>query len=373
MNSDSSNIESMNPQNKESLLEKDTTDENQNAKEKEKENQNINPNNNNIYTKKIFKLIFFLFLLLINIFSYYYKNNSHHNDWIKNKTDNILEEETNEEKNKISDEQLINGDENDKQNQKNITYSKFGLNLDKEIDFNEPLIKVDSPLISDFEINITFTKNNLIKLFNKFWSMDKYQNVYDKENLIIDLDSEGSDFNNKEPLVKVVYRQKKSVFKENADLQTLIDLMYIPSIRTKWDNLLKEMELKDGDIDSNYIMNSFSKAPTFFMSDRECLEKRFVFKNKKGNAIYVMAISTPDNLFEVRKGYVRIFNYINFSKFVDEGDYFGFYYLSQSDFKITTPLFILKASLPKTLKSWHSEFEKFASEVKYNKETKSID
>ena len=360
-NSDPSNIESMNSQKIISLLEKTSPDENEqkNEQEKENENQNINQNKNDC-GKKIIKLIFFLLLILINVFSYYYKANSHHNDWTKNKTD-------------ATDDELINGEENKNENKKNITYSKYGLNLDKEIDFNEPLIKQDSPLISDFEKNIIFTKNSLIKLFDKYWNMDTYENIYNKENLIIDIDSKGTDLNNQLPLVKEAYRQKKSVFKENADLQTLVDLMYIPSIRTKWDKLLKDMELKDGNIDSNYVMSSFSKAPTFFMSDRECLEKKFVFKNKQGNAFYIMAISTPDDLFEVREGYVRIFNYINFYKIVDEGDYFGFYYLAQNDFKISTPLFILKASLPKTTKSWHSEFEKFVSEVKYNKETKSID
>ena len=358
-NSDSSNIESMDSQKNISLLEKPSTEENDQVKDNAKENQNINPKNNN-YIKKISKLIVFLLLLLINISSYYDKDNSHHTDWNQNKTE-------------TTDEELINDEENKNEKKKNITYSKFGLNIDKEIDFNDPLIKEDSPLISDFEKNIIFTKNSLMKLFNKYWNMDKYENIYNKENLIIDIDSKGTDLNNQLPLVKVSYRQKKSVFKENTDLQTLIDLIYIPEIRKKWDKLLKDMELKDGDIDSNYVMSSFSKAPTFFMSDRECLEKKFVFKNKKGNAFYVMAISTPDNLFEVRKGYVRIFNFINFYKIVDEGDHFGFYYLAQNDFKITTPLFILKATLPKTTKSWHSEFEKFASEVKYNKETKSID
>ena len=138
-NSDPSNIESMNSQKIISLLDKTSPDENEqkNEQKKENENQNINQSNNDC-GKKIIKLIFFLLLILINIFSYYYKANSHHNDWTKNKTD-------------ATDDELINGEENKNENKKNITYSKYGLNLDKEIDFNEPLIKQDSPLISDFE------------------------------------------------------------------------------------------------------------------------------------------------------------------------------------------------------------------------------
>ena len=87
-NSDTSNIESMNSQKIISLLDKTSPDENEqkNEQEKENENQNINQNNNDC-GKKIIKLIFFLLLILINVFSYYYKANSHHNDWTKNKTD----------------------------------------------------------------------------------------------------------------------------------------------------------------------------------------------------------------------------------------------------------------------------------------------
>ena len=87
------------------------------------------------------------------------------------------------------------------------------------------------------------------------------------------------------------------------------------------------MAIKDGIIGMNYVISSYSKTPTYFMSDRESLEKKFIFKNKEGNAFYIIATSIPDNLFEVRKGYVRVYNYINFNKVVDEGDYFGFYYI----------------------------------------------
>ena len=300
------------------------------------ENINKEKNNNKITgTKRLIKLILFLLLIITYILIYYYKDNLFYKK--------ILQ-----------------------------LYSKFGLNINKEIDFDEPLLKQDSPLISDFEKNITFTKNNFMKLFDKYWNMDKYSNIYNKDNLIIDLKPDGSDINNKFPLLKVSYRQKKSVFKENADLQTLIDLRYIPLIRTKWEKEIKEMTIKDGIIGMNYVISSYSKTPTYFMSDRESLEKKFIFKNKEGNAFYIIATSIPDNLFEVRKGYVRVFNYINFNKVVDEGDYFGFYYINQSDFKMFIPKFLFNAYLPYGYKNRHSKFEKFASEVKYNKQTKSI-
>ena len=299
------------------------------------------------------------------------QNNINNNNQEKNK-DILIENETKEEKNKITNEQLISEEEEKKENMKNILYSKFGLNLNKEIDFDEPLLKTDSPLICDFEKNIIFTKGNLIELFDKYWKIDKYKKIWDKDNLIIEINSEGTDINNKFNLIKVTYKQKKTEFNENCDIQTIIDFLYFPSLRLKWDKILKNFELIEGNIESNYIIRSLAKAPTFLMSERESLEKKFIFKNKDGNGMYIISSSIPDDLFETKKDVVRIFNYINYYKIVDEGDYFGFYSLNQTDFKMPIPQFLINVTLPTTTKNWQISLEQFAKEVKYDKETKSI-
>ena len=299
------------------------------------------------------------------------QNNINNNNQEKN-TDILIKNEIKEEKNKITNEQLISEDEEKKENIKNILYSKFGLNLNKEIDFDEPLLKTDSPLICDFEKNIIFTKGNLIELFDKYWKIDKYKKIWDKDNLIIEINSEGTDINNKFNLIKVTYKQKKAEFNENCDIQTIIDFLYFPSLRLKWDKILKNFELIEGNIESNYIIRSLAKAPTFLMSERESLEKKFIFKNKDGNGMYIISSSIPDDLFETKKDVVRIFNYINYYKIVDEGDYIGFYSLNQTDFKMPIPQFLINVTLPTTTKNWQISLEQFAKEVKYDKETKNI-
>ena len=299
------------------------------------------------------------------------QNNINNNNQEKNK-DILIENETKEEKNKITNEQLISEEEEKKENIKNILYSKFGLNLNKEIDFDEPLLKTDSPLICDFEKNIIFTKGNLIELFDKYSKIDKYKKIWDKDNLIIEINSEGTDINNKFNLIKVTYKQKKAEFNENCDIQTIIDFLYFPSLRLKWDKILKNFELIEGNIESNYIIRSLAKAPTFLMSERESLEKKFIFKNKDGNGMYIISSSIPDDLFETKKEVVRIFNYINYYKIVDEGDYIGFYSLNQTDFKMPIPQFLINVTLPTTTKNWQISLEQFAKGVKYDKETKNI-
>ena len=212
----------------------------------------------------------------------------------------------------------------------------------------------------------------MIEIFDKFWSLDKYKKIWDKDNLIIEIRSEGTHINNEFNLIKVSYRQIKSSLKENVNIQTLIDFIYIPSLRTKWDKLLKNLELIDGNNESNYVISSIAKSPVFIMSERESIEKRFIFKNKEGNTYYVMSSSVPDNLFQEKKDVVRITNYINYYKLVDEGDYIGFYSLNQTDFKMSIPQFLINVTLPTTTKNWQLELEKFASQTKYDKEKKVI-
>ena len=88
------------------------------------------------------------------------------------------------------------------------------------------------------------------------------------------------------------------------------------------------------------------------MSDRESLEKRCIYKNPEDNAIYIMSSSIPDELFPPKKEVVRITNYCNYYKLIDEGDYIGFYSLNQTDFKMSIPQFLINVTLPTTTKNW---------------------
>ena len=298
--------------------------------------------------------------------------NNNDNSSQQNKKEILISVETQIEKNKITDNPLITEEAEKNENKENLKISKFGLNLNKEIGFEEPLLKTDSPLISTFEKNMIFTKSNLIEQFDKFWNLDKYKKIWDKDNLIIEIRSEGSEINNEFHLIKILYRQNKSAFKENFDIQTLIDFLYIPSLRLKWDKFLKKLEVLDGNIEFNYVISSLAKPPVFLMSQRESVEKRFIFKGKEGKSIYVMSSSVPDNLFPDKDDVVKITNFINYYKLVDEGDFIEFYSLNQTDFKMPIPQFLINVTLPTTTKNWQTELEKFAYGINYDRNAKTI-
>ena len=301
------------------------------------------------------------------------KNNSNNIENNNEKKNNILISEETEEKNKNIKESLINEEsEKDKDKDSNNIYSKLGLNLNEKIAFDDPLLKANSPLICNFEKEQKFTKKNLTELFNKYWVFDKFKKVWDKDNLIIEIRAEGTDINNEFSLIKISYKQLKSEFKDNSDLQTIVNFIYEQKLRILWDKVLKNIEILEGDQTKNFIVSTWAKSPVFFVSERESLEKRFIYENPEENAFYIMSSSIPDELFPSKKDVVRITNFCNYYKIVDEGDYIGFYSLNQTDFKMAIPQFLINVTLPNTTKNWQADLEKFAKEVKYDKNTSTI-
>ena len=271
--------------------------------------------------------------------------NNNVNSKEQNKKEILIDMDNEEDKYKKTNEKLIIDEKEKSEIEEKILLSKYGLNLNKEIDFDEPLLKTDSPLISDYEKTLIFTKGNLISLFDKLWNLDKFKKVWDKDNLFIEIRTEGTEINNQFYLIKLLYRQIKAKLKSNADIETLIDFIYIPSLRLKWDKIFKSLDIYDGNNESNYVVNSIAKSPVFIMSERESIEKRFIFKSKDGNAYYIMSSSVPDYLFPEKKDIIRITNFINYYKIVDAGDYIEFYSLNQTDFKMPIPQFLINVTL----------------------------
>ena len=258
--------------------------------------------------------------------------------------------------------------------EKNSNYDKLGLNLKlcEDIDENEFLLLPDSPLILPCEKKINFTKKGLIEIWDKFWNLDNYKNIWNKDDLIIEERQEGTFLTSNFCLIKITYRVNKKKLNNNTDLDTILAFFYDSEIRSKWDQSCKELRIYEGIPMNNYIQTSWAKKPAFFMSDRESLEKKFTFKNTEKNIVYIMASSIPDEIHPVNGDVVRLINYCNYFKIVDEGDYIGYYSLNQSDFKMAVPQLLMNMGLPTTTKNWYSQMLKFAGEVTYDKNTKKI-
>jgi hypothetical protein len=253
----------------------------------------------------------------------------------------------------------------------NIQYSERGLNLNEKIGDDEPLLKADSPLICEYEKNvITFTKNGLIKLFDEYMNLDGFQSIWNKNNLSIEIRYEGTPMNNKFYLVKGIYKLKKSDLKYNNDIDSIVHFCYDMNFRMMWDEAIKSVEKYEGN-DYSYIVCTWGKSPVFFVSERETIEKRFLFK--KGDIIYIMSTSIPLEIFEQKKDVVRFIDFLNLVKVYEEGEYIIFASLNQVDFKMPIPQMLINITLPSTSTSWYANYVKFANSIKYDKETKKYE
>jgi hypothetical protein len=253
----------------------------------------------------------------------------------------------------------------------NTICSERGLNLNEKIGDDEPLLKADSPLICEYEKNvITFTKNGLIKLFDEYMNLDGFQSIWNKNNLSIEIRYEGTPMNNKFYLVKGIYKLKKSELKYNNDIDSIVHFCYDMNFRMMWDEAIKSVEKYEGN-DYSYIVCTWGKSPVFFVSERETIEKRFLFK--KGDIIYIMSTSIPLEIFEQKKDVVRFIDFLNLVKVYEEGEYIIFASLNQVDFKMPIPQMLINITLPSTSTSWYANYVKFANSIKYDKETKKYE
>ena len=264
---------------------------------------------------------------------------------------------------------LINESVSTNNNEKNI-YSEHGLNLNENIEDDEPLLKEDSPLICDYEKDkITFTKNGLINLYESLWKLDNYKSIWDKDNLSIEIRYEGTPMNDKFYIIKMIYKLNKSELKYNKDTESIMDYCYDEKIRMLWDDALKLYEKYEGN-DQNFITCTWGKSPIFFVSERESIDKRFRFS--RDNSTYIMSTSIPSELYPLKKDVVRFIDLINLFKITDEGEEIVFTSLNQVDFKMAIPQMLINVTLPMTSKTWYTNIKKFANSVEYDKKNKAI-
>lgn len=271
-------------------------------------------------------------------------------------------EEANVEVIKINQDESTNNSNDNK-------YSKNGINLSPEIDDNELILREGSPLICDFEKSVTFNKRGLAETFERMWNLEGYRKIWEKENLVCEICSEGSPFSKEFGVCKFGIRHHKSELGGNGEVPILMQFFYNPNIRTLWDTNIKSLERYEG-TDSLFVINTWAKPPVFFMSERDAVEKKLIFDYQ--GASYVFSSSIPDGVFPENPDVVRIFNYMDYFKLVDEGDYIGYYSLSQSDFKMFIPQMLANMGLPSATKSWFTILKAFASKAKYDKNTKTI-
>lgn len=152
--------------------------------------------------------------------------------------------------------------------------------VEKEEDENEKwLIPKDSKLICPHEIGvIEFSPNGLGRFLESLDNLP-YAPLYNKNHLEITIRREGSPLSSKFYLFRSIYTQKKSELGENANVPNIVRLMYRIEDRVKWDPTLKLLKKYEGD-ENVFVVRTWCHSLVFFISEREGLEKRMMFRYK---------------------------------------------------------------------------------------------
>ena len=283
------------------------------------------------------------------------------------KIDNSFNSENENENNNKNRSKNIKSENDSIENisidKKEIFNETTGFNINENIDLDELLISNDSPLICPYEKKaIKFTKRGLMNLFDELIKLDGWKNYWNKDNCIIDIRDKGSPINSEFYLIKTLYVIQKTELKYNKSIDNILKFIYGTEIRIKWDTSLKSLELIDGEELKNFVVDTWAKSPIYLVSERDGVEKRFVFKYD--NIIYSFGTPVPDEFFPEKKNVIRIINYMNFLKLYEDDENFYFLNINQADFKMVIPQLLMNVTLPMTTKNWYNNLKKVCNSYK---------
>ena len=280
--------------------------------------------------------------------------------------------ENKEENNINKDKKDINNDTKHK-NENNINlnaqsseqkFTKNQINISENISETDYLLLPSSPLINKLEksINLQFTKSSLVSFYNSLFSLPNFSQFYNHSNLTISIRSEGSPLSTSFPLIKTLYTLSKTELKPDTNKYDLMQYMYNVDLRKFWDDVIKKFDVIEGN-QKNFLVSTWGNSPMFLISERDSIEKRFMFEFENGKKFFLFSSSVDEDLIEKKEDVIRIFNPINFLMLFEDENNFYFYNLTQSDFKMNLPQIILNVTLPITSLNWYKNLKKFSFEV----------
>lgn len=175
------------------------------------------------------------------------------------------------------DEELTDCDgSNVKSKTEDGTINASSVIVEKKIDPNDLALIEERLIREDEKLLFTFSKNSLVNLVNSFFALEGFETLYDQLDLNLEYKKDGTQLNSEIGLGKGRYKCEKTNFKANITVENMVDFIYNPEVRTKWDTSVKLMQKLEGDNEA-YVIRNWMNSPGFLISEREVIDKRFEF------------------------------------------------------------------------------------------------
>ena len=202
-------------------------------------------------------------------------------------------------------------------------------------------------------IHFEFTREKILSFIEEEIKQNmSYTNLVNKNGFDIYIKESGSIFNSECPMIKMIYKIQKSVFK-NKDINVKVIDKYMnePEKRLKWDNSIREYKIIERQNNEVYLLYYVCKSPMLFVSERDVVDKRFDFY--VDGIYYDFSSSVKDDLKPIDEDIVRMTDYCSVCKIYEENDQFNIISITQVDTKYKMPIAMMKVQLPIKYKEWY--------------------
>lgn len=207
---------------------------------------------------------------------------------------------------------------------------------------------------------ITFTKNGILDFYSKIKNLP-YEEVINKNDLLLEINNQGSSFRKDLFVAHSHYIVPKSSFKKAPSIQLIANIIFKPEYRKKWDDSLQIVEIMEQISPEAFIVHTMSKKQLMIISEREAYDKRCEFYHDE--IYYNFSSSVPEELYPSNPDAVRVRNYFNFYIIKEDEEKFTFEVYNQVDIKMKVPPSLLKIMFPSRMEDMNMKMRVVINET----------
>lgn len=256
----------------------------------------------------------------------------------------------------VSQDSIVTADSNDNTNiNVNIDTGKMPYEIALK-DFLNPAIDdtdlFDKNWYHENEKNkIKYSKRTIVAMLDAAFADQDYQELYNKNNLIIAINSKGSFLTKEFQVVRSDFKYSKTNFPPNTTLKMIAKYMFYTGPRNEYDEQLKLFKVVEGDESSKCILHNWQKSPIFFISERDSVDKKCEFVQDGAYYLYESSINFEN--YPKDEDVIRIMDYIFLVKIWQDNENIYVRNINQIDIKTMVPQFLINTTLPMKLLSFY--------------------
>ena len=200
---------------------------------------------------------------------------------------------------------------------------------------------------------IKYSKRSIVAMLDAAFADNDYQELYNKNNLILAINPKGSILTKDFQVVRSDFKYSKTNFPEKTTLKMIVKYMFYTGPRNEYDDQLKLYKVVEGDESSKCILHNWQKSPIFFISERDSVDKKCEFLQDGAYYLYESSINFEN--YPKDEDVIRIMDYIFLVKIWQDEENIYVRNMNQMDIKTMVPQFLINTTLPIKLLAFYDK------------------